>query len=88
MVELPPAAVNLARAARHPVAAPSFRAGEPAAASLVPFTPPPLFTPTCYSRAGICVVVVPGLLQTPDYARAVLGWGPDDGDDLDERVAA
>lgn len=31
-------------------------------------------------------LLVPGLLQTPDYARAVLGWGPDDGSDLDERV--
>ena len=33
-------------------------------------------------------LLIPGLLQTPDYARAVLGWGPDDGGDLDERVAA
>jgi hypothetical protein len=33
-------------------------------------------------------LLVPGLLQTPDYARAVLGWGPDDGGDLDERLAA
>lgn len=33
-------------------------------------------------------LLVPGLLQTPDYARAVLGWGPDNGGDLDERVAA
>ena len=33
-------------------------------------------------------LLVPGLLQTPDYARAVLGWGPDDGGDLEERVAA
>jgi hypothetical protein len=33
-------------------------------------------------------LLVPGLLQTLDYARAVLGWGPDDGGDLDERVAA
>jgi hypothetical protein len=33
-------------------------------------------------------LLVPGLLQTPEYARAVLGWGPDDGADLDERVAA
>jgi DNA-binding XRE family transcriptional regulator len=33
-------------------------------------------------------LLVPGLLQTPDYARAVLGWGPDDRGDLDERVAA
>jgi DNA-binding XRE family transcriptional regulator len=31
---------------------------------------------------------IPGLLQTPDYARAVLGWGPDARGDLDERVAA
>jgi transcriptional regulator with XRE-family HTH domain len=33
-------------------------------------------------------LLVPGLLQTPEYARAVLGWGPDDGPDLEERVAA
>ena len=33
-------------------------------------------------------LLVPGLLQTPDYARAVLGWGPDNGPDLDDRVAA
>jgi hypothetical protein len=33
-------------------------------------------------------LLIPGLLQTPDYARAVLGWGPDDGGDLDERVTA
>jgi DNA-binding XRE family transcriptional regulator len=33
-------------------------------------------------------LLVPGLLQTPGYARAVLGWGPDDGGDLDERVTA
>jgi hypothetical protein len=33
-------------------------------------------------------LLIPGLLQTPDYARAVLGWGPDDRGDLDERVAA
>ncbi len=33
-------------------------------------------------------MLVPGLLQTPDYARAILGWGPDDGGDLDERVTA
>ena len=33
-------------------------------------------------------LLVPGLLQPPDYARAVLGWGPDDGGDLEERVAA
>ena len=33
-------------------------------------------------------LLIPGLLQTPDYASAVLGWGPDDGGDLDERVAA
>lgn len=33
-------------------------------------------------------LLIPGLLQTPDYARAVLGWGPDDGGDLDGRVAA
>lgn len=33
-------------------------------------------------------LLIPGLLQTEDYARAVLGWGPDDGTDLDERVAA
>jgi DNA-binding XRE family transcriptional regulator len=33
-------------------------------------------------------LLVPGLLQTPDYARAVLGWGPDDGGDRDERVTA
>ncbi len=33
-------------------------------------------------------LLIPGLLQTEDYARAVLGWGPDDGTGLDERVAA
>jgi transcriptional regulator with XRE-family HTH domain len=33
-------------------------------------------------------LLIPGLLQTEGYARAVLGWGPDDGRDLDERVAA
>lgn len=33
-------------------------------------------------------LLVPGLLQTAEYARAVLGWGPDDGSDLDERIAA
>ena len=33
-------------------------------------------------------LLIPGLLQTEGYARAVLGWGPDDGHDLDERVAA
>jgi hypothetical protein len=33
-------------------------------------------------------LLIPGLLQTGDYARAVLGWGPDDGGDLDERVTA
>lgn len=33
-------------------------------------------------------LLVPGLLQTPEYARAVLGWGPDDGADLDDRVTA
>jgi transcriptional regulator with XRE-family HTH domain len=33
-------------------------------------------------------LLIPGLLQTPDYARAVLGWGPDNGTDLDDRVAA
>jgi DNA-binding XRE family transcriptional regulator len=33
-------------------------------------------------------LLIPGLLQTEGYARAVLGWGPDDGGDLDERVAA
>jgi transcriptional regulator with XRE-family HTH domain len=32
-------------------------------------------------------LLVPGLLQTPDYARAVLGWGPDNGSNLDDRVA-
>jgi transcriptional regulator with XRE-family HTH domain len=33
-------------------------------------------------------LLVPGLLQTEQYARAVLGWGPDAGDDLDGKVAA
>ncbi len=33
-------------------------------------------------------LLIPGLLQTEGYARAVLGWGPDDGGDLDERVTA
>jgi hypothetical protein len=33
-------------------------------------------------------LLIPGLLQTEGYARTVLGWGPDDGGDLDERVAA
>ena len=33
-------------------------------------------------------LLIPGLLQTEGYARAVLGWGPDDGADPDERVAA
>jgi transcriptional regulator with XRE-family HTH domain len=33
-------------------------------------------------------LLIPGLLQTEDYARAVLGWGPGDGADLDERVTA
>jgi len=33
-------------------------------------------------------LLIPGLLQTEDYACAVLGWGPDDRGDLDERVAA
>lgn len=32
-------------------------------------------------------LLVPGLLQTADYARAVLGWGPDNGTDLDDRLA-
>jgi transcriptional regulator with XRE-family HTH domain len=33
-------------------------------------------------------LLIPGLLQTEQYARAVLGWGPDAGDDLDGKVAA
>lgn len=33
-------------------------------------------------------LLIPGLLQTEGYAQAVLGWGPDDGHDLDQRVAA
>jgi hypothetical protein len=33
-------------------------------------------------------LLIPGLLQTGDYAREVLGWGPDDGGDLDVGVAA
>jgi transcriptional regulator with XRE-family HTH domain len=32
-------------------------------------------------------LLVPGLLQTPDYARAVLGWGPDNSGDLEDRLA-
>lgn len=33
-------------------------------------------------------LLVPGLLQTPEYARALLGWGPDNGADLEERVSS
>lgn len=33
-------------------------------------------------------LLVPGLFQTPDYARAVLGWQPDDDGAVDGRVAA
>src|SRR5207302_691042 len=33
-------------------------------------------------------LLVPGLLQTPDYARAVLGWGPDNRGDVEDKVAA
>jgi hypothetical protein len=55
---------------------------------------PPWFRDWVETEARATVIrwweplLVPGLLQTPDYARAVLGWGPDDGGDLDERVAA
>jgi len=55
---------------------------------------PPWFRDWVETEARATVIrwweplLVPGLLQTADYARAVLGWGPDDGRDLDERVAA
>jgi DNA-binding XRE family transcriptional regulator len=55
---------------------------------------PPWFRDWVETEARATVIrwweplLVPGLLQTPDYARAVLGWGPDDGGDLDDRVAA
>ena len=55
---------------------------------------PPWFRDWVETEARATVIrwweplLVPGLLQTPDYARAVLGWGPGDGGDLDERVAA
>jgi hypothetical protein len=31
-------------------------------------------------------IIVPGLLQTADYARELLGWGPDSGGDLEASV--
>jgi hypothetical protein len=31
--------------------------------------------------------IVPGLPQTPDYARELLGWGPDSGGDLEGSVS-
>ena len=55
---------------------------------------PPWFRDWVETEARATVIrwweplLIPGLLQTEDYARAVLGWGPDDGGDLDERVAA
>ncbi len=55
---------------------------------------PPWFRDWVETEARATVIrwweplLIPGLLQTDDYARAVLGWGPDDGGDLDERVAA
>lgn len=33
-------------------------------------------------------LLIPGLLQTPEYARAVLGWGPDNRGDVEAKVAA
>ena len=55
---------------------------------------PPWFRDWVETEARATVIrwweplLIPGLLQTEDYARAVLGWGPDDGGDLDAQVAA